>query len=428
MIIPITWIFFYWAIFYPASALVHDKATGSGRRRRHEGRILFSPSVRRAVTVVSEPDNGFTIIRVGKESKSRWNWRLVPNLFSRDRRRKSMDSSSNSAIRRSNGTDEFILRDFERLSPSQVLPLDLQAGSTKKEPDVVTVKEALRSRTPVKETSSPLLGRVTAARAEKKLATLVHRWSKGSHANLRVHCDPNGKVVDIVKGVFRADATIQFDRMAFGFIRMSSGKLQSHRLALNLYKYAPFCKHIPRFPTAFDLEAHDLTFSQEDLFHSNCIRYGLHRLLVNILANRGMRSPRVAINSIEILPSGKLSISGTAKAPFDSEVDFEVRSGLGFASRGHVLTFPGLEISIGPAARLFVPVVPPISLDLGYNAAITTVRLDANNGTLQLSCRVTITPSHTRKVVKYVQTTKSFAASFHFDVGFWLTQIGSFSD
>jgi hypothetical protein len=108
---------------------------------------------------------------------------------------------------------------------------------------------------------------------------------------------------------------------------------------------------------------------------------------------------------------------------------FEVRSRIGTASRGHILTFPGLEISLSPLLGVFMPVVPTIDLDIGHNARVH--RLDVKTRgpmpSLTLSASATITPERTIKLRNYIQSTDSYLAQFSFDVGRWFTSIGNFT-
>ena len=413
-----------------------------GRGGQHPPLRLVHGTKLAAVTVVAESDLQFTITPIPIQTRPQsaaWPTRLVKKVLRRDGsallvdEESTIDDDSSIAIGTTNSTDAFIINDFDTLGQSQVFPVDLIRSTSSEATRLVTVEEVLGSDkatlSKLGQRSSLPLARVTASRAETILATLFHRWTQGSHKNLQVHCDSCSGVVDLVKGIFRADATIQFDRLSFGAFRLSSGELQSHRLALNLYKYAPFCNRIPRFASMFDLEARGATFTQSDLFESTCIRKGLRRLLMRCLHNRGMVASNVEITDIKILSTGKLAISGSATTPFGSKLEFEVRSGLDVSNRGHVLTFPGLEISLSPSLGLYVPVVPPISLDMGHNAKITKLHLNGKDGTLQLSCRVTITPRHTRKLTgSYEQGTNAYAASFHYDVGRWLTKLGKFSE
>ncbi len=107
-------------------------------------------------------------------------------------------------------------------------------------------------------------------------------------------------------------------------------------------------------------------------------------------------------------------------------LSFEVRSGISTSSRGHVLTFPGLEVSLNRDMGLFVPVVPHLDLDVGHNARFRQIEIDGKQKHLRLSASVTITPQSTIRLNDYVQSSEAFAAKFSTDVGQWLTQIGKF--
>lgn len=124
-------------------------------------------------------------------------------------------------------------------------------------------------------------------------------------------------------------------------------------------------------------------------------------------------------------PSGKLSIQGSAKTLFDSSLKFEVRTGIDFTTRGHVLTFPGLEVAIN--TPLFVPVLPAIDIDVGHNARLRDIIIDGRAKFVRLSASVTITPERTiRLLTDYRQPSEAFSARFSVDVGRWLTNIGNF--
>lgn len=126
-------------------------------------------------------------------------------------------------------------------------------------------------------------------------------------------------------------------------------------------------------------------------------------------------------------PSGKISVQGEAKTLFaDSTVAFEVRTGIDFVTRGHVLTFPGLQVSINHSP-LFVPVVPTMDIDVGHNARFTDIHIDGITQRVRFSASVTITPERTIQLLdKYPQSSEAFSARFSVDVGQWLTNIGNF--
>jgi hypothetical protein len=125
--------------------------------------------------------------------------------------------------------------------------------------------------------------------------------------------------------------------------------------------------------------------------------------------------------------SGKISVKGQAKTLFDSPLNFEVRTGIDFSSRGHVLTFPGLEVSLSGDLGLFVPVVPTLDIDVGHNARFREIHIDGKKKLLRLSASVTITPERTIHLNDYHQQSKeAFSARFSTDVGQWLTNLGNF--
>lgn len=127
-------------------------------------------------------------------------------------------------------------------------------------------------------------------------------------------------------------------------------------------------------------------------------------------------------------PSGKISCSGHAGTVFGTKVPFEVRSGIDMSSRGHVVRFPGLEVSLGPSLGVFMPVVPEIDLDIGHNARLHKVHVDGRRRRVTLSASATVTPTHTMKLGQYRQPKDSYSAQFSFDVGRWVTSLGNFAN
>jgi hypothetical protein len=287
---------------------------------------------------------------------------------------------------------------------------------------------------------------------------LVH-WSNGKNIGMEVQCHPSSvnNPIHLARGRFECDASLDFDQISFGnSIHFSGGTLDVKRLRLNLWRFVGTTglageiigkriKHGgPRYLKQFDLIAHNLTMTQDDLFRSNCIRAGLEDLLRRILTSRGLSPKEVNISNISVLRCGKLSIAGVAIPTLsfvdDSlslpEIPFEVRSSLGTTSRGHVATFPSLELSLTPhnsVNKMFVPIVPELSIDLGHDTQITHVEIDPIRQQIQLSARITITPEHTllKRGISpqhiYQQSSKSFAATCAIDVGHWLTRIGQFT-
>ena len=291
-------------------------------------------------------------------------------------------------------------------------------------------------------------------------------WAAETPVNMKVRCSPTGSVLwSIMRGELECNARVDFDRIVFDFIRLSGGSLEGSRLALNLLAFTvdksksqiivePQTGNLPknntastaatgkksllwkskaqapRYQTQFDLHANDCILTQEDLFESSCVTNGLRNLLARILNRRGIRTSSIEVTHIEILKNGKISCKGEAivLGLIPKRIPFEVRSGIDFNCRGHVLTFPGLEISLSPDVGLFVPVLPTIELDIGHNARLRELSIDGDKKLVKLAASVTITPKHTLKLnQEYTQSSHAYAARFSYDVGRWLTRIGRFS-
>eukprot|EP00534_Pseudo-nitzschia_fraudulenta_P004467 CAMPEP_0201133962 /NCGR_PEP_ID=MMETSP0850-20130426/50259_1 /ASSEMBLY_ACC=CAM_ASM_000622 /TAXON_ID=183588 /ORGANISM="Pseudo-nitzschia fraudulenta, Strain WWA7" /LENGTH=452 /DNA_ID=CAMNT_0047404731 /DNA_START=131 /DNA_END=1489 /DNA_ORIENTATION=- len=310
------------------------------------------------------------------------------------------------------------------------------------------------------------------------------RWTTetpdGLKVDVRSSPDNYNKIGRLLfKGLFRADATLSSDRIVFPMIRFSSVRIEMEQVTLNLMgfflsknnngddgnsnndgnqgnqkhknqwqKNRQENQHKTRrrgntasdsvsakttgkvrYPKQFDLHIEDLTMSRHDLLFSPCIKNGLRQLLVNVLKDRGVRSDSIKITSIDILPNGKISCAGEAKTHFASAppVHFEVRSGIAPSNRGHVLTFPGLEVSLNRDIGLFVPVHPTLDLDVGHNTKFNNIVIDGRQKALKIAASVTITPDRTRLMQDYVQTSDAFSAIFFYDVGQWLTKLGRFT-
>jgi len=293
---------------------------------------------------------------------------------------------------------------------------------------------------------SPLT-RLARAAFQNELSKRLDRWSRGQNDNLQVQCEPNGSLLQLLRGQVNFNATINLDRIVFGNIRFSGGQLQALNFAMNLLSSTP---RVRRCPHQFDLVGTDLTFTEEDLYDSSCIRNGLRRLLTRTFKNRGLTVIAHNLKSIRILPSGKISCVGQAAPLFGPVIPFEVRSGIAVASDNpSLLSFPGLEISLHPSLGIFVPVIPDVTVDMGRNAQLLDVALDGAAAKLTVSARVTITPGghSTKQHVKEEQppvpsqhvqqqpsptTTATIRdpsrALCSVDVGRWLTRLGRFAE
>lgn len=275
-------------------------------------------------------------------------------------------------------------------------------------------------------------------------------WAAEEPVNLQVRCSPTGNVLgQLVRGQLNCNARADFERLVFSFLRLSGGSIEGSRLALNLLAFTvdrsqqpkenidnrtsrngplgmlESKKLLPRYTSQFDLHANDCILTQEDLFESSCVRNGLQNLVKRILKGRAIPTTSVVLEGITI-QDGKVCVKGEAnvRGVIPTRISFEVRSGIDFTHRGHVLTFPGLELSVSPDAGFFVP-IPGVELDIGHNARIREFTLD---GDLRVSASVTITPVHTLKLSEaYTQSSQAYSAMFSYDVGRWLTRIGRFS-
>jgi hypothetical protein len=76
---------------------------------------------------------------------------------------------------------------------------------------------------------------------------------------------------------------------------MTGGTLEAKRMTIN------FLQGKPRYSNQFDIHASNITFTQDDLFESSCIRNGLARLLVRILSNAGLFSSDIQVTAVDIV-------------------------------------------------------------------------------------------------------------------------------
>ncbi|CAB9522879.1 expressed unknown protein [Seminavis robusta] len=362
------------------------------------------------------------------------------------------------------------------------LPLD-GTSSLEQQQEQVDLLDCAVAASQIGATSSfeggPLIRKMARNWFQNMLTNCFSQWAAEEPVNLQVRCSPTGAVLPaLLRGQFFANARVDFDRIVFPFIQCSGGgSIEGSSLALNLLaftvdrsaerkatpssgnsqvvddKNAPSNKKrsapkadsptadssrrtrlldakkaSPRYLGRFDLHANDCTFTQEDLFASRCLRNGLQNLVKRIMKRRGFRSKSVVVSDISILDNGKISCKGQANVDgMIPKVSFEVRSGIAFKNRGHVIAFPGLELSLSPDMGLFVP-IPNVELDVGHNARMRELVIDGTKKFLKLGFSVTITPEHTRKLSEeYTQCSDSFSAKFFYDVGRWLTRIGRFS-
>lgn len=286
-----------------------------------------------------------------------------------------------------------------------------------------TTSSSLSTDTTTTISSSSLATRWLERTVERNLLERFDRWTNGSHDSLKISCSVDKFQTVIRRCELSCDAIITADRLVFPAFQCSGGSLRASQLSLNLWSFTKFCRNTPRYSQAFEFHAQDLTMTSADLLQSNCIRNGLCRLLTRILhrSQRFLSNVQVEIHQLEILESSEIACRGVAVTKL-AAVPFEVRTQLGISGRGHILTFPGLELSI-PGIRLRLA-LPDVTLDVGHNTILRDIRMQHHQ--LKLSAKVRITPEHTR-LVQYQQRSESFGALCSVDVGQWLTRLGRFS-
>ena len=308
-----------WLIF-GFSCRVHGFGTSS-----MPPRVALSRTMR-ASTLLLDAEAGVDLPR-------RRGWkRALSKVLQRRRTQKPSDPSEaltsmrmmllteSEAATATNTSTSFIVRDFEELSPLLITHPDMLL----KEPSQLDVieslvndtaalvtrhatdqKDLLRVQKKTKEMGS-LMVRLTRHWCQNLLFGLLHRWSVEAPKNLDVSVKPRGNILRyMLMGRFRGDAEVQFDRLVFGPIRLSSGIVQAKRMMLNLWSFTPDpLRHgLRRYPSQFDFHLKDCTFTQNDLFESSCIRNGLRDLLIRILGRVGVAPRQVKVNSIRILVS-----------------------------------------------------------------------------------------------------------------------------
>jgi len=411
--------------------------------------------------------------RRSKNNGKRWHRRIFSKLRSTKReispaaplRMTAVDQETEAlleSIASYSNNQDFILRNFESITPDMVLLQDDDNSETFTASPLGVIDSEFYdvSITPASKRNSKASATDTAAVAEiprnssfsmsrmmgklveNILTSRIVQHASENPESLSVEVEPLGKALTrlLLRGQFRANAKVSTGRLVFPPIRFSSGKVELERVTLNLLSFlhpsnqnhqqnASSKRGVVRYPKQFDLHIEDLTMSRHDLLFSPCVKNGLRTLLINILRDRGLQSSSIRISSIDILSTGKISCIGEAKTHFGSApIPFEVRSGISFASRGHVLTFPGLEISLNRDIGFFVPVVPTLDLDVGHNARFRRIVIDGKKKQIQLDASVTITPDRTIRLMQdYKQSSDAFSARFFYDVGRWLTRLGKFT-
>jgi hypothetical protein len=223
---------------------------------------------------------------------------------------------------------DFILRNFQELSPNMVFP-EVKQGRVNIEEEffdvaittrptgiaaatvVTSVKEQKHVHPAAKPSTSSgrnlSVSRVMGGILENALMGIITRRSIEPPTDVLVQAQPReGGWNSLIRGKFKTDARIEAGKLVFECIRLSSGSLDVKRLSLNLLGFCSTPSILglsssSRFLKQFDLHFHKLTFSQEDILGSSCIHNGLRMLLVRILRDRGVQASSVQVTSVDIL-------------------------------------------------------------------------------------------------------------------------------
>ena len=284
-----------------------------------------------------------------------------------------------------------------------------------------TAASAISKTTPTTRSSSrsfeggSVTTRMTRSYLEHVLMSILERHSTQPLQNVTIQVAPK-----LQGGRAKATILLSSGKMVFPRFQLSSGQVEAKKVTLNLWSLVHPAGH-RRYLSHFDLLFRNVTFTDTDLLESCAIRHGLEQLLLRVMSQKGIRPNEFTISSISILECGKVLVSGQVTS-LVGKVPFEVGSYLSTTSRGHVITFHGLGVTV---AGVTLPVVHrTMDVDLGHNAQIEILDL-THQGQVKVSAKVTITP--TKKLAHYRQARDSYFAQHMMDVGRWFTNIGNFT-
>lgn len=109
------------------------------------------------------------------------------------------------------------------------------------------------------------------------------------------------------------------------------------------------------------------------------------------------------------------------------KVPFKVVTGLSISGNGHILTFPGLSISVDPFHSMFMPVIPTIDLDIGANAKIESLRIIGKRNLVKVRARATVSSRRAMKLLTY-RSKQDSNARYRVDLGDFVTTLGRFNE
>mmetsp|Transcript_29358 Transcript_29358/g.44444 ORF Transcript_29358/g.44444 Transcript_29358/m.44444 type:complete len:406 (+) Transcript_29358:255-1472(+) len=349
--------------------------------------------------------------------------RWFPRLRRQGEKQKKKDGAVQMAVIAEAETSSMITNAFERLSPQDMLPNYTTAIQTKT--NNTTTRELTNHHREQQETNENDRCRWL----ENRLCELINSWCTATPPQLNVRVWPKAKYVT-GQVVHEDDVDISVEHAVFEPIQFSKLTLRGRRVTTNLLNFfVP--QRIRRHPKQFDCYLDDFILTQEDLMESSCIRDGLLRDNLQRLVSQ---TPMVgdlltikSIDSIQVLPGNNLACTGLAGTTAFLTIPFRVQARIDHSSNGHVLSFHDVDISSSLNNHWPIRLVQHFDIDLGATTQLQSLTMDQKR--LSLQGKFTITPDRTLKLThKYHQTTESYSAKCHFDVGRWLTKLGRFND
>jgi hypothetical protein len=271
-------------------------------------------------------------VNILRKKKRRGREEESMHMLTTDEVQQTADQSSAQVLRDNLVSQDFILQNFETTAPADIFPPSLSpndvfpsstdwSNPTKRReltfskvqdaivehPSIKPSKKRLSTKSKTKKVivrrptskydGGPLLNRMTRSWFQNMLTACIHRRSTILPQDLKVQVAPRAVVSRLCRGQFRCDASINARRIVFPNIRMTGGTLEAKRMTIN------FLQGKPRYSNQFDIHASNITFTQDDLFESSCIRNGLASLLVRILSNAGLFSSEIQVTAVDIVVS-----------------------------------------------------------------------------------------------------------------------------
>jgi hypothetical protein len=286
--------------------------------------------------------NGGTSTKMSRSAGPRWHRRIWSKLLRRDSSPASplhmtvmMDEETEILLEsidaiyqqhQLNKNQEFIMHNFDLLTPDMVLPevsvpidddktfdrLDSEFYGVTLTPASNTSSVGSTEHGNTDDSSSSRKGislpRLLGMLFENILTSRILRAASNDPEDMLIQVEPLENTVGrLFRGQFLADVELSAKKIIFPRIRFSSINIELEQVTLNLLGFLqqPQTEQQSnpaiRYPKQFDLHVRDLTMSHHDLHHSACVGNGLRMLLINILKNRGIESSSIQITSMDIL-------------------------------------------------------------------------------------------------------------------------------